>query len=52
MQVGHDVDVTKVRCKLSKEYEDMLEKGVYVPMKGWHTSLGGSIPCAKIRIVQ
>ena len=24
----------------------------YVPMKGWHTSLGGSIPCIEVRIVQ
>jgi hypothetical protein len=42
----------KICCKLGKEVEDSFEKGVYVPMKRWHTSLGGSIPSVKIRIVQ
>jgi hypothetical protein len=42
-----DIDVTKIRCELGEEVEDSFEKGVYVPMKGWHTSLGGSIPSVK-----
>jgi hypothetical protein len=48
---GHDIDFTKIRCKLGKEVEDLFKKGVYVPMKGWHTPLGGSIPSITIRIV-
>ncbi len=48
---GHDVDVAKICCKLGKEVKDVLKKGVYVPMKGWHTSLGGSVPSVKVRIV-
>ncbi len=49
---GHDVDIAKICCKLAKEVKDTLEEGVYMPMKGWHTFFGGSVPGVKVRIVQ